>query len=169
MSRKIRFPKIFFGWWTVMAGGIISLWAAGVYSYGISALFKPISEELGFSRAITSTAAAFGRFEGGIEGPLAGWVSDRYGPKWVIIFGVLLTASGLILMYFMGSVWAFLVFFGVMAGSGHNIAGVIPFDTAVSNWFVKKRGLALGIRWVLQGLSGVIVLPLVAWLITIQG
>ena len=45
----------------------------------------------------------------------------------------------------------------------------LPLDKAITNWFVKKRGLALSIKWVLTGLSGVLVLPLIAWLITTQG
>ena len=56
-----------------------------------------------------------------------------------------------------------------MLSSGHNIGTGVPIDTAVANWFVRKRGLALGVKKVLDGLSGVIVLPLVAWLIITQG
>jgi len=45
----------------------------------------------------------------------------------------------------------------------------LPVDKAITNWFVKKRGTALSIKWVLSGLSGVVVLPLVAWLTATQG
>jgi sugar phosphate permease len=45
----------------------------------------------------------------------------------------------------------------------------VPFETAITNWFVKKRGTALSIKWFLSGLSGVLVLPLIAWLITKYG
>jgi sugar phosphate permease len=161
--------KIFFGWWTVLTGGILSLWAAGYHSYGFSALFKPIASELGFSRAATSVAASIGRLEGGFEGPIAGWITDRFGPRWIILAGVLLTGSSLILMNFIDSLWAFYLIWGVMLGTGHNFASTLPVDKAITNWFVKKRGTALSIKWVLSGLSGVAVLPLVAWLITLYG
>jgi len=78
-------PKIFFGWWTVIATGLLGLGITGYYAYGISALFKPIAAEFGFSRAVTSVPSAIGRLEGGIEGPVVGWITDKFGPKWVVL------------------------------------------------------------------------------------
>ncbi|MFC2034124.1 MFS transporter [Chloroflexota bacterium] len=169
MIKKRKFPKIFFGWWTVLASGILALWGYGYQAYGISALFKPIASELGFNRAVTSVAASIGRFGGGIESPLSGWITDRFGPKWIVLFGVFLSALGLILMNYINSLWAYYVVWGVVLGTGINIALGVPLDTAIANWFVKKRGLALSVKWVFSGLSGVLVLPLVAWLIIVQG
>ncbi len=169
LIKRRRFPKIFFGWWTVLAGCILALWGHGYHTYGFSALFKPIASELGFSRAATSVAAGIGRLEGGFEAPLSGWLTDRFGPRWIVLFGIFLIGLGLILMNFIDSLWAFYVVWGVMLGTGVNIALTLPMDVAISNWFVKKRGLALGTKAVFSGLSGVLVLPLVAWLITTQG
>ena len=169
MIRRRRFPRIFFGWWAVLTGGFLCLMGYGYREYGFSALFKPIASELGFSRAITSTAASIGRFEGGLEAPVAGWVTDRFGPKGIVLFGIFLISLSLILMNYVNSLWAFLVVWGVMLGTGTNITLAIPLDTAISNWFVKKRGLALSIKHVFSGLSGVLVLPFIAWLIVTQG
>ncbi len=169
MIKRSRFPKIFFGWWTVIATGVIALWGQGFNAYGISALFKPMSAELGFTRALTSVAVSLERFEGGLEAPLSGWMSDRFGPKWVVIFGIFLVGIGLILMNFIQSLWQYYVVWGVVFGTGANIALALPLDTAISNWFVKKRGLALSIKWVFSGLSGVVALPIIAWMISTQG
>lgn len=169
MIKRRRFPRIFFGWWTVLASSIINLWGLGYHLYGISALFKPIASELGFNRTVTSVAVAINRLLGGIEGPVAGGLTDRFGPKWVVFFGVFLLGLGLILMYYINSLWAFYVAWGVIMGTGGNIALMLPMDKAIANWFVKKRGLAQGIRWVFRGLAGVLVLPLIAWLIVTQG
>ncbi|MBI2328039.1 MAG: MFS transporter [Chloroflexi bacterium] len=169
MIKRRRFPRVFFGWWMVLASGILALWGHGYYSYGFSALFKPISSELGFSRAGTSVAAGIGRLEGGVEAPLTGWIADRFGPKWIVLFGVFLIGLGLLLMNYINSLWAFYVAWGIILGTGLNIALTLPLEKAIAEWFVKKRGLALGIRSVFSGLSGVLVLPLIAWLITVQG
>ena len=169
MIQRRRFPKIFFGWWTVLAGGIIALWGHGYHAYGFSALFKPISSELGFSRMVTSVAASIGRLEGGIESPLTGWITDKYGPRWIILAGIFIISLSLILMNFIDSLWTFYLVWGVMLGTGCNIALTLPVDVAISNWFVKKRGLALSIKWVFSGLSGVLVMPLIAWLMPTQG
>jgi len=169
LIKRRRSPKIFFGWWTVITGGFLAFWGYGYHAYGFSALFKPIASDLGFSRAVTSVPAAIGRFEGGFEAPLTGWITDRFGPRWIVIFGTFLMGLSLILMNFVNSLWPFLIVWGVLLGTGINIAVSVPVDTAISNWFVKKRGVALSIKTVFSGLSGVLVLPLIAWLITIQG
>jgi len=169
LIKRRKFPKIFFGWWTVLASGILTLWGMGYHAYGFSALFKPISSELGFSRTATSVPASIGRLEGGFEAPLSGWITDRFGPRWIVLFGVFLVGVGLILMYYIDSLWAFYAVWGVILGTGINMGLTIPLHTAISNWFVKKRGLALSIFMVFAGLSGVAVLPLIAWLISTQG
>jgi len=169
LIRKRKFPKIFFGWWTVVASAIISIWASGYHIYGMSALFKPIASELGMSRAQTSVPTSIGRLEGGLEGPVSGWATDRFGPRWRVFFGVFLIGLSLVLMYNVDSLWGFYVVWGVLLGTGCNIATTIPLDTAITNWFVKKRGIAASIRWVGSGLSGVLTMPLIAWLIILRG
>ncbi|MDP7281807.1 MAG: MFS transporter, partial [Candidatus Poribacteria bacterium] len=154
----------------VLTGGLLSAWAVAFYTYGFSALFKPISSDLGLSRATTSVAASIGRFEGGFEAPLTGWVTDRHGPRIVVIFGVFLIGLGLILMNFVTSTWTYYLFWGVIVGTGFNIAVMLPVDTAITNWFVKKRGVAQGSKWVISGLGGSVVLPfIVVPLIVNQG
>ena len=166
---KKESSKVFFGWWTVLASGFLCLWGFGYNAYGISALFKPIALELGFNRANTSIAAGIGRFQGGFEAPIAGWITDRFGPKWIVFGGILLSAISLLLMAFIHSLWSFLLVWGLLLGTGINTALAIPLDTAITNWFVKKRGVALSIKWMFSGVSGAIILPMIAWLIPLVG
>ena len=165
---RIRLPRVFFGWWTVLTAGFLAFWAEGYFSYGFSALFKPITVELGFNRAVTSVAAGIVRLESAVVSPLTGWVIDRFGPRWVVIFGILFMSLGLILMYFIESLWAFYTAWGVIFGIGFVIAVHLPMDTAISNWFVKKRGTALSVKMIFSGLSGVLVMPLIALMIDLQ-
>ena len=69
LTLKFNPRKIFFGWWITIAGGLLSIWGYGFSAYGFSALLKPISDELGFSRTAASFAASITRFEGGLEAP----------------------------------------------------------------------------------------------------
>jgi sugar phosphate permease len=109
---KKGLPGIFFGWWTVLAGGTLCLWGHGFASYGFAALFKPIASELGFSRAVTSVAASIVRLEGGLEGSFTGWITDKFGPKWLILSGVFVMSLSLMSMKFIHSLWAFLYSLG---------------------------------------------------------
>ncbi len=169
MGKKKIFPKIYFGWWTVLASGLLALWGHGFNAYGISALFKPIASELGFSRTLTSVASSIGRLEGGLEAPVTGWITDRFGPKWIVFMGTFLVSLSLVLMYFIHSLWGFYVVWGLMLGTGVNTALSVPLDASISKWFVKKRGVALSIKWVFSGASGAVVLPLIAWMIATAG
>ena len=81
----IKKPQdIFFGWWLALAGGFLCLVGYAYSAYGFSALFKPISSELGFSRAKASIAPSITRFEGGIEAPIVGYLADRFGPRMTV-------------------------------------------------------------------------------------
>ncbi len=153
----------------VLTSSFLIFWGNGYYTYGISALFKPISSELGIGRAATSVASSMGRVEGGFEAPITGWITDKFGAKWLVFGGVFLISLGLVLMYFVNSLWTFYLIWGCIVAIGTNAALTVPLDTTISNWFIRKRGLALSIKWVALGLGGVLVMPLIAWLISMQG
>jgi len=169
LIKRRRFPKIFSGWWQTL---VTSTWAGivwGFYGYGISVFFKPIAADLGLNRAAASLAAGVGRLEGGLEAPLTGWLSDKYGPKWVIFTGACLVTIGLVLMFFINSLWQYIVVWGIIIGGGSNLAFTLAIDKMITNWFIKKRGRAFAFKFVLQGILTVILLPIVTWLVATQG
>ncbi len=168
MIKNRKKPKVFPGWWTVLAGSFISAWGIGFHVHGFSALFKPIASELGLNRSATSVAASIARLGRGIESPLAGWLADRFGPRLLVTIGIFITGLGLILMNYINSLWSFYIVWGVIIGTGFNIGLEIPLDKAITSWFIKKRGKALSVRWFFTGLAG-LVLFLVAWLVSTQG
>ena len=165
--RPSSLRNVFPGWWLILTGGMLAFWGFGYHAYGFSALFKPIAAELGLSRTATSIPASIGRLEGGIIAPLAGRLSDKLGPRWLIFAGVLILGAGLCLMTLVQSFPAFVLVWGVMLAIGLDLALAVPLQVAIGNWFIRKRGLANGIQWTFSGLSGVLVLPLIAWLITV--
>jgi len=132
-------------------------------------LFKPIAADLGLNRAAASLAAGVSRLEGGLEAPLTGWLSDKYGPKWVIFAGACIVTIGLVLMNFINSLWTYIIVWGIVIGSGCNLAFTLAIDKTITNWFIKQRGRAFAMRFVLLGILGVITLPIVTWLVTTQG
>ena len=166
MIKRKKFSEIFPGWWLNIVTGLYSGLGHGFYGYGISVLFKPLSIDLGLDRAGTAWATGIGTLQGSAEAPITGWLSDRFGPKWVIVTGTFIAASGLLLMYFIHSSWAYYLVWGVVTAIGMNLALTIAVDKALTDWFIRKRGLALGIRFVIIGGCGVIVLPIVSWLVT---
>ncbi len=169
MNNSVRPPsKVFFGWWTVLALGITSLLGSGFVFQGFSVFFKPISAELGLSRAVTSIAMSIQNAVGGLIAPFTGWASDKYGPRRLILAGVIILSLAYITMFFINSLWSFL-FLMVFIGAGFYIGYTNITDKAIINWFVKKSGIAINIKFSIMSLSGLVILPLVAWWVSHLG
>lgn len=156
---------IFFGWWTVVAAGIMTGLEYGICSYGFSNYFKPLNREFGWTRAQISTGYAFGRAEGGIEGLFGGYFIDRYGPRVVCLIGTSIAGVGLILMYLIDSYWQFLLVWGITAAMGTSIGGFESLEAGIAKWFVRKRGLAIGLERCFFAALASAVVPLMAFLI----
>ncbi|MBI4188136.1 MAG: MFS transporter [Chloroflexi bacterium] len=139
----------------------------GFLNYGFTVYFLQLQNEFGWSRTLLSSGYSLGHVESGVLDPLQGWISDRFGPRRVVVLGVVMFGAGFILLSRVHSIPAFFVAFLVLSlGSG--FAGNLSFMVAIFNWFVRKRSLALGISLAGGALGGVIV-PAVAWSVTTQG
>ena len=109
-----------------------------------------------------------GRLMGGFQGPIVGYLTDRWGPRVMLAFGAIVSGLGFILLAFTHSYYFFLfVFVGFLSlgfRSGYNNASV----TAVNQWFRRKRSLAMSIVSVGNGLGGAFA-PLVALMVITVG
>ncbi len=161
--------KVFYGWWIVAAGSVLCMFGYGGYFYSYGALFNPISHEFGWSRATTSIAFSLSRLEGGVQGLITGPLTDRYGPRAMVIAGWMMAAIGFALMYYMHSFWMFILSYTVLVSLGMGTGLYLPLQTAVARWFNEKRGLAMGILTAGAALGGSAIVPAVAWLITQYG
>ena len=86
---KQKTNNIFYGWWIVISGTIVNALATGTYWHGFGAFFDPIVDEFKWSRALTSVAPALQRSEGAAFGPFVGIAIDKFGPRNVMLFGII--------------------------------------------------------------------------------
>jgi MFS transporter, OFA family, oxalate/formate antiporter len=147
---------IFYGWWVLAATSIIHFWGAGAFYYSFTVFFNPIVDEFGWSYAATSFAASLRNVEGGIISPLIGAAADRWGARRILMLGTLMTGLGFYLFSRIDSLWSFYTFF-VFISIGISLMVPIPGWAAVTNWFHRKRGLAMGILSGSIGLGGALV------------
>ena len=161
--------KIFYGWWVVLAAALMQWYGAGIWFYGFSAIFKAILSEFGWSRAVTAGAFSLARLEGGLEGPIVGWLIDRIGPRKMALFGAVVVGLGYVLLSRMSTLWMLYVLFGLVIALGFNAGFSHAATAAVANWFVKKRGRALGLYTLGAGVGGATLVPLIGWLISQYG
>ena len=165
MNTTLRFPKIFYGWWVIVAAFFISLYTGGTVIFGFTAFFEPIADEFGWSYTQISLASSLRGLEMGILAPLAGILVDRWGPRKLVFGGAIIATLGLFMFSRVTSIGMFYGAFGVMAiGMSACVSTVLV--TAVNNWFRVKAGLVTGMA--LAGFSfGGLVIPLVVKLINL--
>ena len=132
---------------------------------GASLLFKPIASELEISRSTTSVANGIAGLTNGGFFALAGWLAIRYGPKWVVFCGTFVAGIGLVCMNFVSSPLSYFIIWGIFAAGGITVGLSIPIDAVITNWFVRKRGLANSLKWGLMSLITIGLLPLLGWII----
>ena len=162
-----RKPKLFYGYIVVLTAFLIMMvtWGA-FYCFGV--FFKPVLVEFGWTRAATSGAYSLSFVLSGFIGIFAGRLSDRLGPRIVVIGCGLFLGSGYLLMSQISIIWQLYLFYGVIVGIG--LSGVyVSAVSAVSRWFVKRRGMMTGIVIAGIGAGTMIMPPLANWFISSYG
>ena len=171
-------PKIFYGWYIVAAAAAINVYGSGVWFYGFPIFYKALLEEFGWARATGAAVISLARLEGGLEGPIIGWLIDKFGPRKLAIIGAVLFAIGLVLMSMVADISlgavhisALVVFIFLYAGVmsvGHNTGFGHCSMVAINAWFIKKRSRAFALYSLGAGGSGLTVFAL-AWAVNTYG
>jgi MFS family permease len=154
--------RLFYGWWIVIIGCIQDAVKGGTFNTGFTLYFLPVLTELHLSRAATSLPFSLAKLESALEGPLVGYLIDRFDVRVMLVVGTTLAGLGFVLLSFTQSyVFFVLVFIGPLSvgfQAGFNQATM----AAVNHWFRRKRGLAMSIVQTGQAIGGVLIFPLVA-------
>ena len=80
---------LYYGWWIVIIGCIQDAVKGGTFNTGFTLYFLPILTELQLSRAATSLPFSLAKLESAIEGPLVGYLIDRFDPRVMMVLGTL--------------------------------------------------------------------------------
>jgi MFS family permease len=149
----------YYGW--VIVGATFVTMGIGVNARtAFSLLFPPILDEFGWSRGVTAGAFSFGFLVSAVMSPLIGRMMDRAGPRAVMELGVALMAGGLLLAPLTSQPWHLYLTIGVLVGGGSVCLGYSGQSLFLPNWFVRRRGLAVGIAFSGVGIGSTILLPL---------
>jgi len=171
MIQKLRqsIAGLFYGWRMVAVGCAIRMLGGGFHLYGFTIFFLPITQELGLTRAATSLVFSLARAEGAIEGPVAGYLIDRLGPRPMILAGVLLSGVGYMLLATVNSYYGLLaVYLGVISLSFS--AGFMHSPMVLANsWFIRRRALAMTLISSAIGIGGTIITPMLAFSVQTWG
>lgn len=159
--------KIFYGWWIVGALFFISAYFGGTFFYSFTAILDPIAFEFGWSYAQISVAASIRGMESGILAPLVGWLIDKWGPRKLLVSGIVLSTIGIFFLSQANSLAAFYGSFFIISAGLSACINIIPM-TVVGYWFRRKVSMATGV--VVAGTAfGGFMIPLVTQIIDMFG
>ena len=170
-------PKVFYGWLILAAGTATSSLNGATNTYGLGLFFVPLIREFGWTRAQLAGALSLARLEGGAIGPLEGWLTDKLGPRlmWV---GIPMVAMGFYLLSRLSDVMSLLsfieplfVFYAVyvlFVALGSSMTGQ-PASNALVHWWVRRRGMAMGVQSTGLAMGAGLYLPFLGYIIENSG
>ena len=159
----------FLGWRMVAVAFFVDFIAVGFFFYSYGVFFKAIAIEFGDSRLGVAVGITLTQGVGALLAPFLGRALDRYPLKLIMALGALSMGTGFIALGFSETALQFYLILGVFIGFGAGAMGQLATSKLVSNWFVLKRGAALGIAATGISVSGVIMPGISAALITHAG
>ena len=151
-------------WVIVAAGGLIGCAAIGAM-FSLPVFLQPMAKETGWSVTGISTAMTIGFLAMAVASMVWGNLSDRFGPRPVVLAGSIILAGSLALASRAQSLVEFQLLFGLLVGFA-TAAAFAPMMAAVTGWFDTQRSLAVSLVSAGMGMAPMTMAPLAAWLIS---
>ena len=156
--------EIFWGWFIVTGAFLVlGINYGSRYCFGI--FLKPMAEEFAWSRSVISMAATINIILYSVGAIFVGRMLDRIAPRWIITAGATLAAYGYILTGFVSTPLGFYITYGLMVGIGTAGLGVVTCSSSVGKWFIRKRGLAIGIASMGISFGTIALTPLAGYIV----
>jgi MFS family permease len=153
-------------WVIVAAGGLLGCVAFGAM-FSLPVFLRSIAQDTGWSITGVSSAMTIAFVTMAVGSIAWGSLSDRLGPRIVVLAGSILLAAGLALASRTRSLLAFQLLFGLLIG-GSTSAIFAPMMACVTGWFETRRSLAVSLVSAGMGMAPMTMSPLAAWLVTHQ-
>ncbi len=157
--------KLFYGWWIVLASFFFMFAGIGILVNCTGVFFSAVIQDLGFSRAgfgLYFTLAMLGAMAGS---PILGKLIVKYNSQLIISICLIVAGLSFAAYSLCTQLWHFYIV-AVLAGVFGAGTSTLPASILLTNWFVDKRGTAMGIAFTGSGIGGMVMIPLAQWIIT---
>ncbi|WP_119271132.1 MFS transporter [Taklimakanibacter deserti] len=151
--------------WVIVALGALMTCVAIGAMFSLAVFLDPLSTDTHWSRAGISSAMTLNFIVMGLGAFLWGSVSDRYGPRIVVMIGAVLLGLALVLASYAQSLIVFQLTYGIIVGLAAS-AFFAPMIAAVTGWFETNRSLAVSLVSAGMGVAPLTISPFARWLIT---
>lgn len=155
--------------WTVAAVTLSALVAAAAFRSSTGALMEPIEMEFGWTRTVTSGAVSLNLVLYGLTAPFAAAVMERWGVRRTVTLALLAVGGASALTTVMRTPWQLWLLWGVVIGIGTGAMALVLGAIVANRWFVRHRGLVVGIFSAANATGQLIFLPAIAHLATGPG
>ncbi|MBU3803360.1 MAG: MFS transporter [Candidatus Cellulosilyticum pullistercoris] len=162
MNKK---DKFFYGWWIVIASFMIMTFLYTPIVNLVSLYTKPVTEELAIGRTQFNTYYTIMALVSMVACPIAGKLMRKYDIRLYLTVCTVLGALSYIGFAFSTKLMHFYLL-AIPMGISLAGAAIIPTSVLITNWFVDKRGLSLGIALSGSGFGGIILSPINNWIIS---
>jgi MFS family permease len=150
--------------WIVAAVTFLALISAAAFRSSTGVLIEPVEREFGWSREATSSAISLNLILYGLTAPFAAALMERFGVRRVCASALVLVAAGTGLTLLMSQVWQLIVLWGLVVGLGSGSMALVFGAIVANRWFVRNRGLVMGVFSAGSATGQLVILPVVAWL-----
>ena len=162
ISAPRRARGVFYGWWLVVLSGFTMTIATVPLYHAMAVWSVALESHFGWSRGQLGLALTFTRIEGGLMGPLEGYLTDKLGARRMIFVGLVILGAGFLIFAGVQNLWMFYLAYIVMA-LGQGLGSWLPLMTAINNWFARRRAMAMGWANVGSRVGALLLVPAIAW------
>ena len=146
---------------TFAASGLTQVVLGGVQVY--------ITDESGWDEGSLAFAASIGTWCSGMIAPLIGRLADRFGPRWLMPFGLIVASVSFFVIAGSNAVWQFYAGYVIgRAVSNPVLVGLVP-RTAAVNFFRKRRNMALALVSIFRPTAGAVNIQIISLIARHQG
>lgn len=161
--RQLYYP------WVVLGIAFLTVGAAFGSRSAFAVFLVPVSEEFRWSRSLVSGALLLASVAWTVAGPLIGILLDRFGPRIVLSAGAAVMAAGFVVSSLTKNIIQFYLGMGFLVGVGFAAMPMTAQASFLSNWFIRRRGLAIGIVASGIGAGIFLIVPLAQFLVSTLG
>ncbi len=159
-----RLKDIYWGW-LVVAG---AFWALGVnygarYCFGV--FVNPMFVDRQWPMSAISFAFSINLIMYGLGGLVSGRLLDRMAPRWIMTIGACIVAIGFVATGFVQTPGQLYITFGVLCGIGSAGIGAVVSSASVGKWFIRRRGVAIGVASIGIGAGTMLLTPMAGYIV----
>lgn len=165
----LRHTRIFYGWWIVSAAFITLFVATGFIFYSYGVFLEPIQKEFGASRFAVAMGLTLMNSAMAFAAPFLGRFIDTWSIRRLMMIGCVSLGLGFFLAAHITALWQFYALIATFLALGVCMIGQLSSTALVSNWFIRRRGAALGIATTGVSMSGMVMAPVTSYLVVNYG